>query len=248
MAGELSIFSNGEFGQVRTVVSNGELWFVAKDIADSLEYAESSNTARLFQAVPEEWKGMKQIHTLGGLQNVICLSEQGLYFFLGRSDKPKALPYQKWIAGEVVPSIRKTGRYSAHFQKDDLSAKLEIAKIILGAAGLNSNQIALGLDNIARKSLGESILQESQIALPAPAQKAMLTPTQLGREIGGLSAKKVNQKLIDAGLQRRLVSGQLELTDAGQSYGVMLDTGKKHNSGSPVVQIKWYSSVIDMIK
>ena len=44
-------------------------------------------------------------------QDVLCLTEQGLYFFLGRSDKPKALPYQMWIAGEVVPSIRKHGAY-----------------------------------------------------------------------------------------------------------------------------------------
>jgi len=40
------------------------------------------------------------------------LTEQGLYFFLARSDKPLALPFQKWIAGEVLPAVRKTGRYS----------------------------------------------------------------------------------------------------------------------------------------
>jgi hypothetical protein len=42
---------------------------------------------------------------------MLCLSEQGLYFFLSRSDKPAALPFQKWIAGEVIPAIRKTGTY-----------------------------------------------------------------------------------------------------------------------------------------
>jgi anti-repressor protein len=41
------------------------------------------------------------------------LTEQGLYFFLARSDKPLALPFQKWIAGEVIPSIRKTGGFIA---------------------------------------------------------------------------------------------------------------------------------------
>jgi prophage antirepressor-like protein len=41
-----------------------------------------------------------------------AISEQGLYFFLGRSDKPAALPFQKWLAGEVLPSIRKTGSYA----------------------------------------------------------------------------------------------------------------------------------------
>ena len=43
---------------------------------------------------------------------MLCLSEQGLYFFLARSDKERALPFQKWIAGEVIPSIRRTGQYS----------------------------------------------------------------------------------------------------------------------------------------
>ena len=47
---------------------------------------------------------------------MLCLTEQGVYFFLGRSDKPKALPYQMWIAGYVVPSIRATGSYSVHHE------------------------------------------------------------------------------------------------------------------------------------
>ncbi|NCB20227.1 MAG: hypothetical protein EOM61_11480, partial [Bacteroidia bacterium] len=48
---------------VRVVTEGTELWFVAKDIAAVLEYSESSNPARLFQSVPEEWKGVKPIHT-----------------------------------------------------------------------------------------------------------------------------------------------------------------------------------------
>ncbi|MFB8829081.1 Bro-N domain-containing protein [Azotobacter sp. CWF10] len=46
-----------------------------------------------------------------GVQDMAVLSEQGMYFFLARSDKPTALPMQKWVAGEVLPSIRKTGSY-----------------------------------------------------------------------------------------------------------------------------------------
>ena len=110
MEQSLQIFSfDGK--QTRVTMVDGEPWVVAKDVAAALEYSLESNPARLFQAVPDEWKGVKRIHTLGGEQKVLCLSEQGLYFFLGRSDKPKALPYQKWIAGEVVPSIRKHGAY-----------------------------------------------------------------------------------------------------------------------------------------
>ncbi|WP_434779318.1 BRO-N domain-containing protein [Neisseria sp. Ec49-e6-T10] len=97
---------------VQTLTINDELWFVAKDIMNALEYAESSRPSKVISHIPEEWKGVKQIHTLGGKQRIACISEQGLYFFLGRSDKPKALPFQKWLAGEVLPSIRKTGEFS----------------------------------------------------------------------------------------------------------------------------------------
>jgi hypothetical protein len=67
-----------------------------------------------------EWKGVNPIHTLGGIQEVLCLSEPGLYFFLNRSDKLNALPFQKWIAGEVLPSIRKTGSYQLSDTSHDL--------------------------------------------------------------------------------------------------------------------------------
>jgi anti-repressor protein len=95
---------------------DGEPWFVAKDVAEALGYSEGSNPAKLFQAVPSEWAAVKPIHTRSGngveqVRNVLCLSEQGLYFFLARSDKPKAIPFQRKIAGEILPSIRKYGAY-----------------------------------------------------------------------------------------------------------------------------------------
>ena len=116
----LQVFSNGEF-KIRSLTENdGSIWFVAKDIALALEYAVESNPSRLMQSVPEVWKGVKRIHTLGGEQEMLCLSEQGVYFFLGRSDKPKALPYQMWIAGDVVPSIRKHGAYLTQKTQEEL--------------------------------------------------------------------------------------------------------------------------------
>ena len=54
------------------------------------------------------------INTPGGEQEMLCLTEQGLYFFLGRSDKKKAVDYQMWIAGDVVPAIRQFGFYATH--------------------------------------------------------------------------------------------------------------------------------------
>ena len=113
----LAIFKKDSF-TARTITNdNGEIWFVAKDIAQALGYSEGSNTTRLFQSVPKFWAEVKRIHlrSENGVEqarDVLCLSEQGLYFFLGRSDKKAALPYQIWVANEVVPSIRKHGFYA----------------------------------------------------------------------------------------------------------------------------------------
>ena len=107
---EIQVFSfDGR--QTRVTMVDGEPWVVAKDVAVALDYGLDSKVGMIFKHVPDEWKGVNPIYTPGGEQKLLCLSEQGLYFFLGRSDKPKAIPYQKWIAGEVVPSIRKHGAY-----------------------------------------------------------------------------------------------------------------------------------------
>lgn len=119
MTNALNIFTF-EGVQLRTLKEDGVIWCVAKDIAEALEYSEGSNPTRLFANVPEVWKGVKRIHTPGGEQEMLCLTENGVYFFLGRSDKKKALPYQMWIAGEVVPSIRKHGMYATPAKVQDI--------------------------------------------------------------------------------------------------------------------------------
>ena len=107
----LKIFTHEAFGSVRAVERGGQPWFAAKDVAQALGYT-STNMATVFQAVPAEWKGSNPIATPGGTQELLMVAEPGLYFFLGRSDKPGALPFQKWLAGEVLPSIRRHGVYA----------------------------------------------------------------------------------------------------------------------------------------
>ena len=106
----------------RTIEDNGEIWIVAKDVAQSLGYNIDGGMTKYFAHVPDLWKGGKRISTPGGEQEMLCLTEQGLYFFLGRSDKKAALPYQMWIAGDVVPSIRKYGIYATPAKVEEFLA------------------------------------------------------------------------------------------------------------------------------
>lgn len=177
----LQIFSHDGF-TVRTITDNdGVIWFVAKDIAEALEYSPESNPSRLMQSVPEIWKGVKRFHTPGGEQEMLCLTEQGVYFFLGRSDKPKALPYQLWIAGDVVPSIRKTGSYSVQKKelqpgKDKSNMQLPSIQGLMKAAdriihkAFNCKeekdfQETLALDEIFKKLYGQSALDLAGLCL-----------------------------------------------------------------------------------
>ena len=109
----IQIFNSPEFGEVRTTTHNSEIAFVAKDVLERLGYTDLTNIGKAIEHVPIEWKDRESIPTPSGIQEMWVLTEQGLYFFLARSNKPLAIPYQKWIAGEVVPVIRKHGYYAS---------------------------------------------------------------------------------------------------------------------------------------
>lgn len=98
---------------IRVIEVDGEPYWVVKDVAEALEYPDSTikSITRLIDHVPDEWKRLYRIQTNRGGRDIATFSEQGLYFFVARSDKPKAISFQKWVAGEVLPAIRKTGNY-----------------------------------------------------------------------------------------------------------------------------------------
>ncbi len=103
----LQVFSyNG--AQVRTVEQNGEPWWVLKDVCDILGIANSRDVVN---RLDDDEKGVGQIDTLGGAQEMTIISESGLYNVILRSDKPEAKPFRKWVTAEVLPSIRSSGGY-----------------------------------------------------------------------------------------------------------------------------------------
>ena len=121
---EIQIF-NYQNREVRTVEQNGEPWFVLKDVCEVLGIG---TPAKVAERLDEDEKGMSQIHTPGGLQNVSIITESGLYNVILRSDKPEAKPFRKWVTSEVLPSIRKTGGYIAG--QDQLTPEELMAKAL----------------------------------------------------------------------------------------------------------------------
>lgn len=97
-----------ESKSIRVLSVDGLPWFVAKDVCAALDLTWSGNR---ITHVPEKWRGVTSVVTPYGVQEMAVLSEQGLYFFVCRSDKPKAFPFQEWLAGDVLPAIRQTGEW-----------------------------------------------------------------------------------------------------------------------------------------
>lgn len=106
---ELQIFKNVEFGEVRTVTINKEPWFVGKDVATALGYERTADAIR--QHVESDDKGVGEIQTPGGIQNMTIINESGLYALIFGSKLESAKRFKHWVTSEVLPSIRKTGGY-----------------------------------------------------------------------------------------------------------------------------------------
>ncbi|MFR8033403.1 MAG: phage antirepressor [Lachnospiraceae bacterium] len=107
---ELQIFKNEEFGEVRTVTINNEPWFVGKDVAEALGYLKARN-AILAHVSDEDKKDAPIQGTPGGTQNMIIINESGLYALIFGSKLESAKRFKHWVTSEVLPTIRKTGRY-----------------------------------------------------------------------------------------------------------------------------------------
>ena len=94
---------------IRVIDIDGEPWFVAADVCRVLGI---KNTANAVRPLARDEQSVYQMNTGGGLPRK-TISESGLYKIIMRSDKPEAKAFQDWVTREVLPSIRKTGKYEA---------------------------------------------------------------------------------------------------------------------------------------
>lgn len=105
---DLEIFKNEEFGEIRTVMKDGQPMFCLSDVCKALEI---SNVGNVKQRLSE--KGIHSADTLtkGGMQKMIFINEANLYKTIFQSRKESAERFTDWVTTEVLPSIRKTGSY-----------------------------------------------------------------------------------------------------------------------------------------
>ena len=185
---EIKIFENAEFGKVRVVDVNGEPWFVGKDVAESLGYVKARNA--IATHIDDDDKMEAPIHgDLGGVQNMTIINESGVYSLAFGSKLPNAKLFKKCVTKEVLPSIRKTGRYST--DKPNYQELVSDKKFLLAM------QTQL-IEMIERAEKAEGT-----VAILTHVNKTY-TVTEIAKELNMKSAIELNKKLAELHIQYKV--------------------------------------------
>ena len=191
----IQVFENKEFGKVRTMEVNGEPFFVGKDVAEILGYADTNKAIAMH--VDEEDKLNDKTALSLGQRGGWFINESGLYSLILTSKLPKAKAFKRWVTSEVLPSIRKHGLYAV----DEILANPDIAIKVLQE---------LKAEREKRRSLeGTVAVQNQQIAEMQPKvsyydlilQCPDLMPITTIAKDYGWSAKRLNAYLHEQGIQ-----------------------------------------------
>lgn len=199
---ELQLFQKEEFGTIRTVIINGEPWFVAKDVCDILG---TTNPTMAMEGL-EDFERAK--FNLGRQGEANIISESGFYTLVLRSRKPIAKPFRIWVTSEVLPSIRKTGKYTA-----TSNGKVEA---MLEDMGCNMKIVYAQINNM------EEMLGEQNEMLTRVVDNMTLTTRQQQR-IYKAAKDRINHLLGGAHSK--------EYKDNSKSYFINLWNGMKSKFG-----------------
>lgn len=258
---DLQIFRNPEFGQVRTVTLNDDPWFVGKDIATALGYAKPENA--IANHVDSDDKTSTLIQGSGSnyKSKAIIINESGLYSLILSSKLPAAKKFKHWVTSEVLPALRKTGKYeipkitpNPHYRTrmiktavkdigdtaDTIAQVFHVKKGIAMTASMQMVGEAYGIDTEPLKKL-----------VPPEANPAFLTPTKIAAELkvltnkGNPNPQRVNSLLKALGLQES-VGGHWHATEEGKKLSeAMPYTASSGHSG---YQLLWSPKVIPMLR
>lgn len=267
----LSIFVF-ESQQVRFVGTAEKPEWVAADICACLEL---SDTSKALETLEPDEKGTKNVRTLGGEQEMLTVTEPGLYRLTFKSRKPVAKRFQRWVFHEVLPSLRRTGKYEIPLREQQHNTKPSLDELVsFGQKVLSGTRLSAELQTI-------TILRGVQALCPEIAPMAQelvgaiqeieatptrhLPPTELGKiyaERNGLPKpvrpQVVNQVLESAGLQSKQVEIKIDstgkqrqkniwfLTEAGKQWGTVIrDKARTHDK--IIEHVRWLPDVLDVI-
>lgn len=227
----------------------GQPWFNASDACAALELGNPRQA--LDSHVDSEDVQKMDTLTPGGRQRQNHVNESGLYALILGSTKDAAKRFKRWVTSEVLPSIRKTGAYSATPvatlpapTQDRVSSLLLIGDAVAKVPGVKAGIAMAATLTCIQENTG-LVIETLRRALPAANEPTCShNATQLGK-LAGSSAKATNQRLALLGLQVRNERDEWELTDAGKTWAEAMPFSRNGHSG---YQILWNPAVVEQLK
>lgn len=183
---KVTVFNNEEFGKVRTVIIEGEPWFVGKDVAEILGYVNASKA--LADHVDDEDKLNNDSLSSLGQRGGWLINESGLYSLILSSKMPNAKKFKHWVTDEVLPAIRKNGIYATDNVIDNI---------------LNNPDFGIELLTRLKEERSARVEAERTNSILMHVNKTY-TMTEIAKEIGLKSAVELNKILSDKKIQYKV--------------------------------------------
>ena len=201
---EMTVFQNPDFGAVRSLTMDGEPWFVGRDVATALGYKKPQNA--ILSHVDDEDRALAPIQggCSTGTQQTIIINESGLYSLILSSKLPDAKKFKRWVTSEVLPAIRKTGRFAMDGPVDRLTPDdyIRAASIV---AKCNDRRLPVALKLLETAGISPEILKGFQKDRESP-QKDKITADELAHLQTVLSCYTVRQAAELVNLSPGLIS------------------------------------------
>ena len=215
----LKLFENPQF-KIRVIMRCSDPWFVASDACKCLDLANSRDAV---SRLDDDEKGVGKVDTLGGSQDMMLISESGLYTLIMRSNKPEAKVFRKWVTSEVLPSIRKTGGYGIRTVDDMINDPDTAIRLLtqLKILRLQNDQLAMERD--------EAIRTKAQIGSSREAT-AMNTASQKSKECEKLREQIGDSKTYKAVTAITWLPDYFNMSNRGL-YGSLAANLKKIEAG-----------------
>lgn len=233
---EIKIFENEQFGKVRTLEIENEIYFVASDICKCLGLTNPTVTiSRL-----DEDEGAK--FNLGRQGETNLVNEYGLYNLILASRKKEAKAFKRWVTHEVLPSIRKHGAYMTdEVLKEALTSPDFLIKLATELKEEREKRIALEIDNnIKAQQIGE-LKPKADYVDKILKSKSLMTITQIAKDYG-MSGTKLNSILHDLRIQYKQSDQWLlysKYHDKGYTHSETFDFTNKNGINETKLTTKW---------
>lgn len=196
MANELQVF-NFKGNETRVVEIDGQPWWVAKDVCEILGLDVTSGA----RGLDDDEKGLHNVQTPGGEQQMTVVNEPGLYSLVLRSRKPEAKAFKRWITHEVIPAIRKHGGYLTPQKVEEVLLNPDtIIRLATDLKAEREKNNKLAVQNARQEQIINELKPKADYTDKILQNRGLVTITQIAKDYG-MSGEAMNALLHELGIQ-----------------------------------------------